>query len=171
MKLKVGAVDADLFKRIYLIMPNSASRATRSEQAVVADQVLLQCLNSCGKAKLKVNVSCLKQTVFELDYVKDTQHESLVRCEQFLAGLTNPEMIRTDKRSELWWIRLASHPTTLLSAEHLAPFIRDLHDSKFLEVYIESIYGKQVKELIDLCKFFDESIRRNCLVISQFESE
>lgn len=166
MKLNLGAIDADSFKRIYLPMPNSVARQPAAAQAIVADQILGQCLSTCGKATIKTSYLFPSKSIFEAGHYIDPQFHMLKECEAFIHALVKPPTMD----SYPWWLKLVSRPTSLLKGEQLARFSHLLHDSKFVEVFSQqSTNGLQAKSGIELCLFLDESVRRNCWVLCQVE--
>lgn len=166
MKLNLGAIDADSYKRIYQPMPNSVARQPAAAQIIVADQILSQCLTTCGKATIKTQFLFPEKSIFESGHYIDPQFHLLRECEMFIQSLKKPPPME----SYPWWLKLVSRPTILLRGEQLARFSHLLHDSKFIEIYSQkAINGQEARAGIELCMFLDESVRRNCWVLSQLE--
>lgn len=165
MKMQVDAIDAEMYKRIFVLIPNSAARSSPAEQTRAADQVFQQCIGGCGKASYKVNATFLGKSFFSNYKNDDPQIELLRKCESFLESF-----LKASKAQKApWWLTITSRQSQLIEHAELMKFAKDAQECKFVEVFVQNTRGQEAHDFVGLCQFLTEAAKRNCSTIIQIE--
>ncbi len=166
MTLHLVALDADLYKIKFELLPINEPSAGHGSGDELANQYLHRCMEECQITKFSSDLIVPEATLFDDWANAIPDFEKVKECMIFLNQLQHP-----GHDTNIWWIEKSSLQVRVFSPEAISKFAANVHSCKFYEILLANIVtGEMVYQFIELSEFIELSCRNACFLFSWQDS-